>query len=91
MMVTELNSKNLVPFKRGRNGYHLPGGLEEAEGLLTDRVDHDLSPEEQGFVRHYLSYADQLLRSVEEREASPVDDSESGASGQPNQSDEKAA
>ena len=31
-----------------------------------DRVDPDLSPEEQSYVRHYLGYADALMRSAEE-------------------------
>jgi hypothetical protein len=35
-----------------------------------DRVDADLSQEEQSYVRHYLGYADALIRSVEEN-ASP--------------------
>ena len=30
-----------------------------------DRVDPDLSPEEQGFIAHYLGYADAFLRSNE--------------------------
>jgi hypothetical protein len=88
-MVTELNSRNLVPFKRGRNGYHLPGGVEEAEERLAGGVDHDLSPEEQGFVRHYLGYADHLLRSVEEKGYSTVD--EVSSDGAADQSDEEAA
>ncbi|HZE79760.1 MAG TPA: hypothetical protein VE604_02585 [Candidatus Polarisedimenticolia bacterium] len=32
-----------------------------------DHVDADLSPEEQGYVRHYLGYADALIRSAEEK------------------------
>ena len=31
-----------------------------------DRVDPDLSPEEQSYVRHYLGYADALIRKAEE-------------------------
>lgn len=31
-----------------------------------DRVDPDLSPEEQTYVRHYLGYADALMRGAEE-------------------------
>lgn len=31
-----------------------------------DRVDPDLSQEEQSYVRHYLGYADALIRSAEE-------------------------
>ncbi|HEU4413473.1 MAG TPA: hypothetical protein VFT65_01725 [Candidatus Angelobacter sp.] len=61
-----LESKNLVPFKRRRNGYHLPGmAPEEADGL-TDAVDPELRADEQSFVRHYLGYADTLLRNSAE-------------------------
>lgn len=31
-----------------------------------DRVDPDLSPEEQSYIRHYLGYADALIRGAEE-------------------------
>lgn len=39
-----------------------------------DHVDPDLSQEEQSYVRHYLGYADALIRSAEENtppEATP--------------------
>ena len=35
-----------------------------------DRVDPDLSAEEQTYVRHYLGYADALIRSAEENASS---------------------
>jgi hypothetical protein len=60
-MVDHLDSKNLVPFKKRRNGYHLPGLQKEAEDQVIDEVDPELRPEEQGFVRHFLGYADVLL------------------------------
>jgi len=60
-MVDHLDSKNLVPFKRRRNAYHLPGLQKEAEEQLIDEVDPELRPEEQGFVRHFLGYADVFL------------------------------
>ena len=63
-MVDHLDSKNLVPFKRRRNGYHLPGLQKEAEEQVIDEVDPELRPEEQGFVRHFLSYADVLLNNA---------------------------
>jgi hypothetical protein len=62
-MPDHLDSKNLVPFKRRRNGYHLPELQKEAEEQVIDEVDPELRPEEQGFVRHYLAYADVLLKT----------------------------
>lgn len=60
----QLRSRNLVPFKKRHGKYKIPGLASEHE-ILMDRVDADLSPEEQGFIRHYLGYADAFLRSVE--------------------------
>ena len=60
----QLKSRNLVPFKKRTGKYNIPGLASEHE-ILMDRVDTDLSPEEQGFIRHYLGYADSFLRSVE--------------------------
>lgn len=61
-----LDSKNLVPFKRRRNGYHLPGLTKEAEEQIIDEVDPELRPEEQSYVRHYLGYADVMLKHSEQ-------------------------
>ena len=60
----QLKSRNLVPFKKGPGRYKIPGVASELD-VLMDRVDTDLSPEEQGFIRHYLGYADTLLQSTE--------------------------
>jgi hypothetical protein len=60
----QLKSRNLVPFKKRNGRYNIPGMTSEHEALM-DRVDADLSPEEQGFIRHYLGYADAFLRSTE--------------------------
>jgi len=60
----QLKSRNLVPFKKLNGKYNLPGTASENEDVMA-RVDTDLSPEEQGFIRHYLGYADAFLRSVE--------------------------
>jgi hypothetical protein len=60
----QLKSRNLVPFKKRNGKYNLPGTASENEDVMA-RVDTDLSPEEQGFIRHYLGYADAFLRSVE--------------------------
>jgi len=61
----QLRSKNLVPFKKRHGRYKIPGMTTENE-ILMDRVDADLSAEEQSYVRHYLGYADALIRSAEE-------------------------
>ncbi|MGB9120126.1 MAG: hypothetical protein WCE73_05890 [Candidatus Angelobacter sp.] len=61
----QLRSKNLVPFKKRHGRYNIPGMTSENQ-VLMDRVDPDLSPEEQSYVRHYLGYADALMRGVEE-------------------------
>ena len=65
-MKEPLHSNNLVPFKKRHDHYHLPGGAGDDEELLIDQVDPDLNPEEQGFVRHYLGYADLFLQNVPE-------------------------
>ena len=78
-MVDHLDSKNLVPFKRRRNGYHLPELQKEAEEKVVDEVDPELRPEEQGFVRHFLGYADVFLNhanATPEKELSEEDPSE---------------
>jgi hypothetical protein len=72
----QLRSKNLVPFKKRHGRYKIPGMTSENE-VLMDHVDADLSAEEQTYVRHYLGYADALIRSAEES-ASP-DRSEAGS------------
>jgi hypothetical protein len=69
MIPDQLRSKNLVPFKKRSGRYKIPGMTSENE-ILMDRVDADLSAEEQSYVRHYLGYADALIKSVEEH-ASP--------------------
>jgi hypothetical protein len=61
----QLRSKNLVPFKKRHDRYKIPGMTSKDE-VLMDRVDPDLSPEEQSYVRHYLGYADALIRKAEE-------------------------
>src|SRR4029077_83864 len=66
-MADHLESKNFEPFKkRHHNGYHLPNlAKEQAEEIIND-VDPELRPEEQGYVRHYLSYADIMLKRAED-------------------------
>ncbi len=64
-MTDQLNSKNLVPFKKRRGAYDIPGMTRENnEDHTLDDVDHDLSRDEQRFIRHYLGYADALLKSA---------------------------
>jgi hypothetical protein len=60
----QLKSKNLVPFRKRHGRYKIPGMTSEHE-VLIDRVDADLSSEEQTYVRHYLGYADALIRGAE--------------------------
>jgi hypothetical protein len=60
----QLKSRNLIPFKKRHGRYKIPGVASEHE-VLMDRMNADLSPEEQGFISHYLGYADAFLRSVE--------------------------
>jgi hypothetical protein len=68
MIPDQLKSRNLVPFKKRHGRYKIPGMTPEHQVSL-DRVDSDLSPEEQGYIRHYLGYADALLRSAEQNVA----------------------
>jgi hypothetical protein len=79
----QLKSKNLVPFKRRQGKYNIPGMAREKQ-ISMDHVDSDLSPEEQGYIRHYLGYADALIRSAEQEQVK-----ESGAAGE--KSSDKAA
>jgi len=60
----QLKSKNLVPFRKRHGRYKIPGMTSENEALMT-RVEADLSPEEQSYVRHYLGYADTFIRMAE--------------------------
>ena len=53
-----------MPFKKRDGRYNIPGMASEHEALM-ERVDADLTPEEEGFICHYLGYADAFLRSVE--------------------------
>jgi hypothetical protein len=60
-MTDQLHSQNLVPFKKRRGPYHIPGMTGENEERPLE-VDHDLNAEEQRYVRHYLGFADALLK-----------------------------
>lgn len=76
-MAEHLDSTNLVPFKKRRPSvYHLPGLGQEQDDELIDEVDPKLRPEEQSFVRHYLNYADIMLRNasdtIEEKTPEPA-------------------
>jgi hypothetical protein len=63
-MANPLHSRNLVPFKKRLDAYDIPGLARGNDEISLDQVDHDLSPEEQSFIRHYLGYADTLLNGV---------------------------
>ena len=60
-LTDQINSTNLVPFRKRRGPYHIPGMTGENERLALE-VDHNLDPEEERFIRHYLGYADTLLQ-----------------------------
>jgi hypothetical protein len=66
-MARHLRSKELVPFRKRRNSYKLPKMGKEEEERIIDAVDPNLKPDEQGFVRHYLGYADVFLGDEAEK------------------------
>ena len=72
----QLKSKNLVPFKKRHGRYKIPGMTSENE-VLMDRVDADLSSEEQTYVRHYLGYADALIRGAEKHTSPDLSEADS--------------
>ena len=74
-----MHSKNLVPFKERRGPYSIPGMTGEDKDHSMDQVDHDLSPEEQRFIRHYVGYADILLKSVPDPDLGPLEDASSNS------------
>lgn len=53
----------------------MPGMAPEETEAITDAVDPELRADEQSFVRHYLGYADTLLRNCDET----LDDADSSA------------
>ena len=65
MIPDQLNSKNLVPFRKRRGRYKIPG-LAPEDKVSMDRIDPDLNSEEQSYVRHYLGYADTFIKMTEE-------------------------
>ena len=67
----QLNSRKSGPFKKRHGKYNIPGMTSEHE-ILMDRVN-PVEPEEQGFIRHYLGYADAFLRSVEHIVPEPLE------------------
>jgi hypothetical protein len=68
-MADHLDSTKLMPFKRRRrNGYHLPGLAKEEGEQIINEVDPELRPDEQSFVRHYLGYADIMLKGARDAE-----------------------
>ncbi|MCU1255609.1 MAG: hypothetical protein JWM83_1908 [Candidatus Angelobacter sp.] len=73
----QLKSRNLVPFKKRHGRYNIPGMARENQ-VLMDGVDSDLSSEEQSYIRHYLGYADALIRAAEEN--APLDLTEGDSS-----------
>jgi len=86
-----LDSKNLVPFKKRSNGYHLPKLTKEAEEQVIDEVDPELRPEEQGYVRHYLGYADVMLKSADAGLETELDEPEEETPAERKASEENTA
>lgn len=54
--------KRLRPFRKSGNNVLRTSGEEEEK---IARLDHDLQPEEEAYVRHYVNYADLLLGTEE--------------------------
>jgi hypothetical protein len=77
-MTDQLHSQNLVPFKKRRGPYHIPGMTSENEERVLD-VDPDLNAEEQRYIRHYLGYADSLLKHAPDEAAALQGDNSSPA------------
>ncbi|HEU5413551.1 MAG TPA: hypothetical protein VFW31_07330 [Candidatus Angelobacter sp.] len=67
-MADHLDSKNLIPFARRRNGFQLPGVRKDRDEQMLEEVDPDLTPEDEGVIRRYLHYADTLLGNSPDRE-----------------------
>jgi hypothetical protein len=65
-MVDHLDTKNLVPFSRRRNGFQLPGVKKTPDEEMLEQVDPNLRPEDEGVIRRYLHYADTLLGGTEQ-------------------------
>lgn len=94
-MTDPLHSQNLVPFKKRRGAYHIPGMTGENEERALE-VDLSLDPEEARFIRHYLGYADTLLKNDPDGELVPqaegsvqnVLSGETSVDGQPDESDQ---
>lgn len=69
VLVKHLDSNNLVPFRKRLDGFHLVGTSSEEEEQMVQEVDPNLRPDEQSYVRHYLSRADTLLNGTESSES----------------------
>lgn len=54
--------KRLRPFRK--SGNNLPPSSAEEEEKIA-KLDHDLQPEEEAYVRHYVNYADLMLGTEE--------------------------
>lgn len=67
-MADHLDSKNLIPFARRRNGFQLPAVRKDRDEQMLEEVDPDLTPEDEGVIRRYLHYADTLLGSSPDTE-----------------------
>jgi hypothetical protein len=59
--LNHLDTKNLVPFSKRRDGFRLSGMKQEDDQEMLQQVDPNLQPEDEGMIRRYLRYADTLL------------------------------
>ena len=74
-MMDQLKSKNLVPFKKRRGAYRIPGMSSVGdEHPVSEVEDKSLNFEEQRYVRHYLNYADTLLQNEASNDAANLGD-----------------
>jgi hypothetical protein len=71
-MPSHLDTKNLVPFSKRRNGFRLPGMQRERDEEMLEQVDPNLQPEDEGVIRRYLRYADTLLGGPDAHELTLV-------------------
>lgn len=68
-IIKTFDFKRLRPFRKSGNQIPRLNGDEER----LQQYDPDLKPEEESYVRHYLSYADVLLEKDQTGEDKPFE------------------
>lgn len=66
-MVNHLDNNNLVPFFKRRGSFRMLGVTRNHDEEMLEQLDPNLQPEDEGIIRRYLSYADTLLGSPDEK------------------------